>query len=166
MGTVFNQSAEVFGAVLDGLRDEALNVIVTVGENGDPALLGPQPDHIHVERYVPQSQLFPHCDLVVSHAGSGTVLGALNAGVPTLAIPQGADQFMNAERIAQVGVGLRLLPSELTPTAVRDSARQLIDDRRFADVARAEQMAIREMPTPGSIVPMLEALVTGTAAPG
>ena len=41
MGTVFNKSAEVFATVLDGLRDEDVNVIVTVGETGDPALLGP-----------------------------------------------------------------------------------------------------------------------------
>lgn len=158
MGTVFNKSADVFGTVLDGLRDEAVNVIVTVGETGEPALLGPQPDHVHVERYIPQSLLLPHCDLLVSHAGSGATVGALVAGVPMLAVPQGADQFMNAEAIEAVGAGLRLLPSELTPTAVRDSVRRLLDDRRFADVARAEQAAIREMPTPESIVPRLEAL--------
>ena len=102
MGTVFNKSAEVFGTVLDGLRDEDVNVIVTVGETGDPALLGPQPDHVHVERYIPQSQLLPHCDLLVSHAGSGAMLGALAAGVPMLAVPQGADQFVNAEAIVAV----------------------------------------------------------------
>jgi MGT family glycosyltransferase len=163
MGTIFNTSAEVFTTVLDGLRDEAVNVIVTVGANGDPALLGPQPDHVHVERYIPQSQLLPHCDLLVSHAGSGATLGALAAGVPMLAVPQGADQFLNAEALVKVGAALRLLPSELVPTAVRDAARQLLDDPRFADVARTEQAAIREMPAPESIVPRLEALVAETA---
>jgi len=159
MGTVFNTSADVFTTVLDGLRDEAVNVIVTVGENGDPALLGPQPENVHVERYIPQTQLLPYCDLLVSHAGSGATLGALGAGVPMLAVPQGADQFLNAQAIVTVGAGLRLLPTELTATAVRDAARQLLDEPRFADVARAEQAAIRQMPTPESIVPRLEALV-------
>jgi UDP:flavonoid glycosyltransferase YjiC (YdhE family) len=164
LGTVFNKSADVFTTVLDGLRDEALNVIVTVGENGEPALLGPQPDNVHVERYIPQSQLLPHCDLLVSHAGSGATLGALGAGVPMLAVPQGADQFLNAEAIVRVGAGLRLLPAELTASAVRDAVRQLLDDRRFADVARAEQAAIREMPAPESVLPRLEALVAETVA--
>ena len=159
MGTVFNTSADVFTTVLDGLRDEAVNVIVTVGETGDPALLGPQPENVHVERYIPQTQLLPYCDLLVSHAGSGATLGALGAGVPMLAVPQGADQFLNAQAIVTVGAGLRLLPTELTATAVRDAARQLLDEPRFADVARAEQAAIRQMPTPESIVPRLEALV-------
>ncbi len=160
MGTVFNKSAEVFGTVLEGLRDEDVNVIVTVGETGDPALLGPQPDNVHVERFIPQSQLLPHCDLLVSHAGSGAMVGALAAGVPMLAIPQGADQFVNAEAIVRFGAGLRLLPAELTAVAVRDATRQLLTDRRFADVARAEQAAIREMPAPESVVPLLEALVS------
>ena len=158
MGTVFNKSADVFGTVLGGLRDEDVNVIVTVGESGDPALLGPQPDRVHVERYIPQSQLLPHCDLLVSHAGSGAMVGALAAGVPMLAIPQGADQFLNAEAMVRFGAGLRLLPAELTAVAVRDATRQLLTDRRFADVARAEQAAIREMPTPESVVPLLERL--------
>ena len=163
MGTVFNKSAEVFGTVLEGLRDEDVNVIVTVGETGDPALLGPQPDNVHVERFIPQSQLLPHCDLLVSHAGSGAMVGALAAGVPMLAVPQGADQFVNAEAIVRFGAGLRLLPAELTAVAVRDATRQLLTDRRFADVARAEQAAIREMPTPESVVPLLEALVSESA---
>ena len=162
MGTIFNKSVDVFTTVLDGLRDEAVNVIVTVGATGDPALLGPQPDNVHVEQYIPQTQLLPHCDLLVSHAGSGATIGALAAGVPMLAVPQGADQFLNAEAIVSVGAGLRLLPTELTAGAVQDAARQLLDDSRFADIARTEQAVIRELPTPESIVPTLEALVKAT----
>jgi hypothetical protein len=158
MGTVFNDAAGVFGAVLEGLRDEPLNVIVTVGGNGDPALLGPQPDNVHVERYIPQSQLLPHCALLVSHAGSGAVMGALNAGVPILALPQGADQFMNAERVVAAGLGLRLMPSEVEPDVVRTTVRHLIEDDRFATAGRVQQAAIRTMPAPESIVPLLEAL--------
>ena len=144
--------------MLDGLRLENVTAIVTVGDSGDPALLGPKPDYVHVERYIPQSLLLPHCDLVISHAGSGATVGALAAGVPMLAIPQGADQFVNAEAISRIGAGLRLLPSEFTATAVRDATRELLSDRRFTDVARAEQAAILEMPAPAEVVPVLEAL--------
>jgi UDP:flavonoid glycosyltransferase YjiC (YdhE family) len=159
LGTVFNSAADVFRTVLEGVRDEPINLIVTVGENGDPAALGPQPSNVRVERYIPQSQLLPHCELFISHAGSGALLGALNAGVPMLAIPQGADQFMNAERIVATGLGLRLMPSEMSPGAVRDSVKLLIGDRRYASAARAQRAAIDEMPTPRSVVPVLEALV-------
>jgi UDP:flavonoid glycosyltransferase YjiC (YdhE family) len=97
---------------------------------------------------------------LISHSGSGATVGALAAGVPMLAIPQGADQFFNAEAVVRLGAGLRLLPSEFTAAAVRDAARELLSDRRFADVARAQQSAIREMPAPASVVPVLENLAT------
>ena len=158
MGTIFNTSVDVFATVLEGLRTENVTVIVTVGGSGDPALLGPQPDNVHIERYISQSLLLPHCDLMISHAGSGATVGALAAGVPMLAIPQGADQFVNAEAVARVGAGLQLMPSEFTADAIRDASRELLSDGRFTDVARAEQVAIRQMPAPASVVPVLEAL--------
>jgi UDP:flavonoid glycosyltransferase YjiC (YdhE family) len=160
MGTVFNKASDVFRSILEGLREEDLNVIVTVGPSGDPSALGPQPDNVRVERYIPQSQVLPLCDLFVSHGGSGALLGALSAGVPMLAIPQGADQFMNAARVVQTGVGLRLMPSEVSVAAILDSARRLIDDDRFRAVARAQQAAIAEMPMPSAVVPVLEGLLT------
>ncbi len=66
--------------------------------------------------------------------------------------------FVNAEAVARVGAGLRLMPSEFTAAAVRDAARELLSDGRFTDVARAEQVAVRQMPAPASVVPVLEAL--------
>jgi MGT family glycosyltransferase len=159
MGTVFNDSAEIFRTILAGLSENRYNVIVTVGQKGDPSHLGAQPENVHVERYIPQSLLLPHCDLFISHAGSGAMLGALNAGVPMLAVPQGADQFMNAARIVETGLGLRLLPSELSATTVRDSVRRLIGEGTFTQSARAQQAAIGQMPTPDAVVRVLARMV-------
>jgi UDP:flavonoid glycosyltransferase YjiC (YdhE family) len=156
MGTVFNESVEVFRTILDGFSSEPWNVVVTVGDTGDPASLGAQPANVHVARYIPQSRLLPSCSLFVSHAGSGAMLGALNAGVPMLALPQGADQFFNADRIVDVGVGLKLLPGELTAETVRDCARRLIADRTYRDAAMEQRAAIEAMPPPSDVVPVLE----------
>jgi UDP:flavonoid glycosyltransferase YjiC (YdhE family) len=160
MGTVFNKATEVFASILDGLRGEPINVVVTVGESGDPAVLDRQDGNVHIERYIPQALILPHCDLVISHAGSGATIGALAAGVPMLALPQGADQFVNAEAITGLGAGLRLLAREVTPAAVRDATRRLLDEPSFSDVARIEQRAIQAMPLPASVVARLEALAS------
>jgi len=157
MGTMFSANS-VFQTVLGALREEPLNIIATVGSRNDPADLGAQPENVHVERYIPQSQLLPHCDLLISHAGSGATLGTLNAGVPLLAIPQGADQFVNADRIVSAGAGLQLLPHEMSAEAVRDGVRRLLDDGRFTLAARRIADQIAEMPMPAAAVPMLEAL--------
>jgi UDP:flavonoid glycosyltransferase YjiC (YdhE family) len=68
------QYIEVFATILEGLRDEPYSLIVTVGRDIDPTMFLPQPANIHLEQYIPQTLLFPYCDLVVCHGGSGTVL--------------------------------------------------------------------------------------------
>ncbi len=53
-------------------------------------------------KYTPLSLLLPHCDLVISHAGFGTLSTTLMHGLPSLLIPLGADPPENAE--ARLGV--------------------------------------------------------------
>ena len=159
LGTVFNDARALFGVILDGLRDEPINVIVTVGKAGDPAALGPQPPSVHVERYLPQTLLFARCDAVVSHAGSGTMLSALSAGLPVLSIPQGADQFRNAERCRTAGAGNALWPHEVSAEAVRQSVRALLGDPSFRTAAAGLRREIEAMPAPDDVVGVLPHLV-------
>ena len=158
LGTIDNHAPGVFETVLEGLRDEPINVVVTVGHTRDPAELGPQPDHVHVERYIPQSLLFPRCDAVVAHGGSGTTLSALAAGLPLLLLPQGANQFWNAERAVELGIGSRLLPEELDPAAVRREARTLLQEPSYRSRAQAIRHEIEQMPGPEVAVELIERL--------
>jgi MGT family glycosyltransferase len=129
--------------------------------DADPAVLGPQPDNVYVDRFIPQAQVLSHSRVMVSHAGSGAMLGAANAAVPILAMPQGADQFMNAARIVDTGLGLQLWPNDTTADAVLDGVRRLIEDDRFADRATAIQHEIAAMPSPASVVERLVAFSEG-----
>ena len=120
--------------------------------------MGDQPSHVRVERYVPQSLVLPHCDVVVSHAGSGTVLGALALGLPQLCLPQGADQFLNAAAMASSGAGISLRPDEATEPAVRAAIARLVDDRSFRETARRLGATIEAMPSPDEVAELLETL--------
>jgi len=161
MGTEFNKELGVFRAILDGLGGEPFEVVVTVGPSGDPDALRPYADNIRVQRFIPQSALLPRAAVFVSHAGSGATLGALRAGVPMLAIPQGADQFLNAGRVVDTSVGLRLMPNEVSADAVGDAVRALLDDHRYRDAARVHQASIEALPSPDAIVPILTAVARG-----
>jgi UDP:flavonoid glycosyltransferase YjiC (YdhE family) len=157
LGTVFG-AAPVFSTVLAALREEPIQVVVTVGFRTDPAVLGPQPENVRIERYIPQTRLFPRCKLVVSHAGSGTLLSALSHGIPTLALPQGADQFRNAERLAATGAGRVLMPPQIDVDSVRREVRTLLSDGRYASVAARLSEEIRAMPAPSEVAAALESL--------
>jgi UDP:flavonoid glycosyltransferase YjiC (YdhE family) len=66
-----------------------VNVIVTTGPEFDMSLLGPVRTAVFGAPFLPQAAVLPHCTAVVSHAGAGTLLGALCHGLPQLCLPQG-----------------------------------------------------------------------------
>ena len=132
--------------------------VVTVGHNGDPAAFGDVPAHVHVERYVSQAALLPRCAVVVSHAGSGTMLGALALGIPQLLLPQAADQFRNAEACLAAGAGLALAGHEVSTDAIDVALTQLLSDGTHRDAAERVQAEIAAMPDVDEVAAVIEAL--------
>jgi UDP:flavonoid glycosyltransferase YjiC (YdhE family) len=142
LGTVSNRRPDIFHAILAGLRGESLNLILTVGRNQDPADFGRQPPNVYIERYIPQSLLLPHCDVLVSHGGFNSVLAAIAAGLPQVVIPLGADQPDHARRCAALGVARVIPPDELSPEAVRRAVREVLTDAAYrANAARLRDEA-------------------------
>jgi UDP:flavonoid glycosyltransferase YjiC (YdhE family) len=156
-GTIFNDG-DAFKAALAGIRDSGVGLVVTVGPDGDPAAFGPQPPRVVIERYIPQTQLLPVCDVVASHAGSGTVLAALALGIPQLCLPQAADQFLNAAAVARAGAGLAIRPEEVNTAGVGHAMGRLLEHESFRVQARRLADEIASMPSPEAVVTVLEAL--------
>jgi UDP:flavonoid glycosyltransferase YjiC (YdhE family) len=164
-GTYFNRNVSLLAAVVEAIRALPVNVVVTIGPLNDPAQLGHQPSNVFVTRYIPQTELLPHTGVVVSHAGSGTVLAALAAGIPQLCLPQGADQFINAAAVSNAGAGLSIQPGpgagvsiepgSLTSEAVGDAVTRLLSDSRIAVSARRLRDAIADMPSPARVADIL-----------
>lgn len=155
-GTVFNTDVSLIAAVVAGLSDLPMRVLVTLGPHADPAVLGPQPPNVLVARYIPQTQLLPSCAAVVSHGGSGTFLAGLGHGLPQLCIPQGADQFDNATACAGAGAGICLPPGTATPEAVRAAMEDLLSDTRYRIAAAAVGREIAGMPGPDVVAGVIE----------
>ena len=135
MGTVFNRPAS-FAPLVDGLASAGVGALLTVGRNVDPSELGDVPSAIRVEQFVPQGQVLASCAAVVSHGGSGTVLGTLAAGLPLVLLPQGADQFENAARCERAGAAVVLAPDEVTGDAVAAAVRLVLSEPAYAEAAR------------------------------
>ena len=155
MGTVFNDPEPLRRAV-EGVRALDVRVLATVGPAADPAVLGDQPGHVVVERYVPQTAVLPHCDAVVSHGGSGTVLAALMLGLPQVCLPQGADQFLNAEAVAASGAGVWITPASASADAIREAVATVLRDRSYRGAAQDVAASIAAMPPPEDVAAVLE----------
>jgi UDP:flavonoid glycosyltransferase YjiC (YdhE family) len=158
LGTVFNKTVDVFETIIEALRDEPLNLIVTVGRDLDPAQLGNQPPNVHIERYIPQTLIFPYCDLAFAHGGFSTVLTALDFGLPLVVIPLSADQPENARRCEALGVGRAIQPGALTPQLVRNTTKEVLENPSYRQNARRVQQEMHSLPGVEHAVELLEQL--------
>ncbi len=160
LGTVANDPATL-AAVVRALSGGPYRLLVALGPGADPDALGQQPDHVHVETWVDQPLVLDHCAVVVSHAGSGTFLGALARGLPQLCLPQAADQFRNAAAGARAGAVLSLTPDEMDADAVSEAVARLLAEDAFRDAAAVVAEEIRAMPSPEEVVERLADLAAG-----
>ncbi|MGB1285379.1 MAG: glycosyltransferase [Aggregatilineales bacterium] len=160
LGTIFNtESGDLFGRVLTALQTLEINVIVTTGKHINPSEFSTQPPHIHITNYIPQAELLPHCDLMISHGGSGSVMGALSHGLPMLIIPMGADQPLNAERCKTLGAGKMLDAVTANPSDIRDAINDLLQNASYHQAAKMLRDDIHAMPDVTTIMPLLENLI-------
>jgi UDP-glucoronosyl and UDP-glucosyl transferase len=147
---------EKFVPLLAGLAGEELEVVVTVSELNDPSALGELSATVHVERWLPLASLLPRCDAVIRHAGTGTTLVALTAGLPLVLVPQGADQFDNACACERAGAARVLMPNRVAAAAVRDAVRAVLADGS-SERAAARHIAaeIATMPSAAQVARLL-----------
>jgi MGT family glycosyltransferase len=159
LGSEFNlESGDLFARVVAGLCGLPINLVVTVGREIDPEGLGPQPTNVHVERYIPQSLLLPLCSLVVSHGGSGSVIGALAHGLPMVLIPMGADQGLNSGRCEALSVARVLDAVAAKPEDVREAATTVLADPKYRVAAQRLQEEGNALPATAHAVTLLERL--------
>lgn len=155
---LFNQPAK-FVPLLEGLTNEDVEVVVTVSKLHDPAALGELPATVHVERWLPLAPLLSRCAAVVCHAGTGTTLAALRAGLPLVLTPQGADQFDNARACQRAGVARVLMPEQVSAQAVREAVRAVLaPDSSERGAVEAVAAEIARMPSAASVVERLETI--------
>ena len=108
------QPPDKFAPLLAGLAKMDLDVVVTVSNLNDPSALGNSRANVYVEQWLPLAPLLPRCAAVLCHAGTGTTLAALAAGLPLVLVPQGADQFDNARACERAGAARVLVPDQVT----------------------------------------------------
>ena len=162
LGTEFNvEAGDLMARLIAGLGTLPINLVATVGDEIDPAEFGPQPLHVTIARYLPQALLLPHCRLVVSHGGSGTVIGALAHGLPQVIIPLGADQLVNAARCETLGVARVLDVMTVTAASARDAAAHVLADPTYRRQAEWIRDEVAALPGADYAVALLERLAAG-----
>jgi UDP:flavonoid glycosyltransferase YjiC (YdhE family) len=150
MGTVFGNVDLLRSAALE-IAGTGCEVLVATGPDIEPGALGDLPESVHVEREVAQSQVLPHVDLVVHHGGTSTVIGSLANGLPQVVMPQGADQFWNADHLAAEGA-CRVVPPGAAAGSI-SAAVSALTDPEATERAEARRLGevVASMPSPDDV---------------
>ncbi|RSM86383.1 hypothetical protein DMH04_14615 [Kibdelosporangium aridum] len=166
LGTVFNRLRKPRQALIDGLAELDVDVLLTVGRTVDPDTLAPVPPRMRIERFVPQAYAMSKASLVVSQAGLGTMLGAIYHGVPMVSIIIGAEHPLNAASAAEAGLALPLNLAEVDADRIAATATHALHDpalRATADTVRKE---CANLETVDRVAPLVETYAKpGTTRP-
>ena len=77
---------------------------------------------------LPQTKVIPQVDLVISHGGNNTVTETLHFGKPLIVLPLFWDQYENAQRIDELGFGVRLDTYAFADAELTDAVERLLAD--------------------------------------
>jgi len=115
---------------------------------------GPQHDQIELREnqtgaeLVPQPALLPAVDAVITHGGNNTVTECLHFGKPMVVLPLFWDQYDNAQRMDELGFGIRLPTFEFEDPQLGEAVERLLSDAGMAD--RLKALSSRVQATPGT----------------
>jgi UDP:flavonoid glycosyltransferase YjiC (YdhE family) len=123
-------------AALAGLADLPVRVLASTDRRAlDPPV--PVPANARLVDWAPYARTMPRCDVVVSHAGHGTLARALEAGCVPVCVPAAGDMNESAARVDWAGVGVRLQRRLCRPGPVGLAVRRALAEPRLAARARA-----------------------------
>ncbi|RJQ68148.1 glycosyl transferase [Pseudonocardiaceae bacterium YIM PH 21723] len=133
LGSIFNHQPAFFRAVIEAFRDEPWQVVIAIGQHVRPEDLGEIPPNVELHTLAPQLEILAHTSVFISHCGMGGTQEALAFGVPLLGIPQMTEQEGNARRVAELGLGEWLPPTEVTAAKLREAVTRIAADRDIRD---------------------------------
>ena len=137
LGSLGSADVELMRRLVDVLSSSRHRFVVSKGPRADEVALA---DNMWGEARVPQTSIIPDVDLVITHGGNNTVTEALHFGKPMVVLPLFWDQYDNAQRIDELGFGVRLTTYDFVDEELTTAIDGLLDDQ----VLRASLDALGE----------------------
>jgi MGT family glycosyltransferase len=134
MSSVFQRQARVLRAVAAALGSLPVRAVITTGRAVRPDEV-PGSARVRVVASAPHRDVLREASVVVTHAGHGTVMKALAAGVPLVCLPMGRDQHANTTRVVRLGAGVRVRAGR-SAAGISAAVQHVIDEPAYAAGAR------------------------------
>jgi len=139
LGTFFHRRTGLFRMIINALGGDEYQLLVNAGSAFERLSEIEVPSSVLIFRNMPQLELLPRVDAVISHGGNNTVNETLAAGKPLLVMPIGGEQGDNAARVVYLGAGLRADRKRSSAQEIALKMKRLIEEPAFK--RRAEELA-------------------------
>ncbi len=136
--TAQDPTHRMLAAALRGLAGAPVRVLATWNRRL-PARPLPVPENARLVDWVSYSRTMPLCDVVVCHAGHGTLVRALSSGCAVVACPAIGDMNENAARLDWAGAGVRVPGRFVSPRPLRLAVERALAEPSIR--ARARELA-------------------------
>ena len=143
LGSLGSADVELMQRLVDLLAAGGYRAIVSKG---------PQHDQIELREgqegaeLVPQPALLPMVDAVITHGGNNTVTECLHFGKPMVLLPLFWDQYDNAQRMDELGLGARLPTFEFEDAQLGEAIERLVADDAVEERLRAISARLQDDP--------------------
>ncbi len=125
LGSLGGADVGLMQRLIDVLGTSRHRVIVSMGPRAEEFRLA---DNMTGAATVPQTKVIPQVDLVITHGGNNTTTEALHFGKPMVVLPLFWDQYDNAQRVHELGYGVRLATYAFTDGELLDAVDRLLAD--------------------------------------
>jgi len=146
LGSLGSGDVELMRRLVDSLAGSRHCVIVSKGPQHDQITLA---DNMTGAEFLPQTSILPQVDLVITHGGNNTVTEALYFGKPMVVLPLFWDQYDNAQRIDECGLGARLDTYAHEPDELLGAVDRLLADDALA--GRLATLSAELQAAPGTV---------------
>jgi UDP:flavonoid glycosyltransferase YjiC (YdhE family) len=153
---IFGRASFLVPRVLSALAGFDVEVVVAVSES-DRELLGDLPEQVVACGRLPLHRVLGDCDLIVHHGGAGTLMTALQFGLPQLSVSFAPEQDAEGLRLASTGAGRHLWGRSVTDADLHESLAALLDDPAYRSAAGRLRTESFARPVPADLVtPLVE----------
>src|SRR6476620_936977 len=142
MSSIYQDQIDILQRIAHALNRLPVRAILTTGRAVDPAQIQAGAN-VDVLPAAPHGQILRKAPGVGTHAGHGTVLKSLAAGVPLVCIPMGRDQRDNTVRVLRLGAGVRL-SKKAPPERIAAAVLSVLEDPQYRRAARVFAAVLAE----------------------
>ena len=162
LGSLGSADVDLMKRLVDVLGRTPHRFIVSKGPQHEDFELA---DNMIGMEFLPQTKVIPQVDLVITHGGNNTTTESLHFGKPMILLPLFWDQYDNAQRMDELGFGVRLSTYAFTDQDMLDALEKLLGDDELRARMTKIGALIRERDGLRAGADIIEAVALGTGGP-